>query len=88
MFRIDDITYEVLGEISMDDLYEQLLDTRRNNIPDYYILSGYLMDKMEKIPEEGDSYDDEFLHYTVQKVDDNRIKKVKVRIHQPEDFEV
>ena len=88
VFRIDDITYEVLGEISMDDLYEQLLDTRRNNIPDYYILSGYLMDKMEKIPEEGDSYDDEFLHYTVRKVEDNRIKKVKVRIHQPEDFEV
>ncbi|MBQ8604534.1 MAG: HlyC/CorC family transporter [Oscillospiraceae bacterium] len=88
VFKIDDITYEVLGEISMDELYEQLLDTKKNNIPDYYTLSGYLMDKMEKIPEEGDSCDDEFLHYTVQKVEDNRIKNVKVRIHQPEDFEI
>ncbi len=88
VFKIDEVTYEVLGEIPMDDLYEQLLDTKKNNIPDYYILSGYLLDKMEKIPEEGDSYDDEFLHYTVQNVEDNRIKKVKVRIHQPEDFEI
>jgi len=88
VFKIDEVTYEVLGEIPMDDLYEQLLDTKKNNIPDYYILSGYLLDKMEKIPEAGDSYDDEFLHYTVQHVEDNRIKKVKVRIHQPEDFEI
>ena len=88
IFKIDDITYEVLAEISMNDLYEETLDTKHNNLKGYLTLSGYLMDKLNRIPSEGDSYDDEFLHYTVQQVDDNRIKKVKVRIHQPEDFEV
>lgn len=88
IFRADDITYEALGEVSMDDLYEQILNTRRNNFKEYYTLSGYLMEKMNSIPREGDSYDDEFLHYTVRTVDENRIKKVKIRVHQPEDFEV
>ncbi len=88
VFKIDDINYEVLGEVAMDDLYEIVLDTKRNNFKEYYTLSGYLMEKMNKIPEEGDSYDDEFIHYTVQTVDENRIKKVKIRLHQPEDFEI
>ncbi len=88
VFKIDDIHYEVLGEVAMDDLYEIVLDTKRNNFKEYYTLSGYLMEKMNKIPEEGDSYDDEFIHYTVQTVDENRIKKVKIRLHQPEDFEI
>ena len=88
IFKIDDITFEVLAEISMNDLYEEILDTKHNNLKGYLTLSGYLMDKLNRIPSEGDSYDDEFLHYTVQQVDDNRIKKVKVRVHQPEDFEV
>ncbi|MBQ3008660.1 MAG: HlyC/CorC family transporter [Oscillospiraceae bacterium] len=88
IFKIDDITYEVLGEIPMDELYEQVLDTKRNNFKEFYTLSGYLLEKMNSIPDEGDSYDDEFIHYTVQTVDENRIKKVKIRVHQPEDFEI
>ncbi len=88
IFAIDEINYEALGEVGMDELYEIVLNTRRNNFKEYYTLSGYLMEKINKIAEEGDSYDDEYLHYTVQTVDDHRIKTVKVRVHQPEDFEV
>ncbi len=88
IFKVDDITFEVLGEVAMDELYEEVLDTRKNNFKEYYTLSGYLMEKMNKIAEEGDSYDDEFIHYTVQTVEENRIKKVKIRLHQPEDFEI
>lgn len=88
IFKIDDTNYEVLAEVSMNDLYEEILDTKSNNIKGYLTLSGYLMDKLNRIPSQGDSYDDNFLHYTVQQVDDNRIKKVKIRVHQPEDFEI
>ena len=88
IFAVDEINYEVLGETPMDEVYLEILDTRKSNIKEYYTLSGYLMDKMNKIPEEGDSYDDEFLHYTVATVEENRIIKVKVRVHQPEDFEI
>ncbi len=88
IFKVDDITFEVMGETSMDDVYEEILDTRNKNIDGFQTLSGYLMEKMERIPAKGDSFSDEFLRYTVQSVKDNRIKKVKIRIHQREDFEI
>lgn len=88
IFKVDDITFEVMGETSMDDVYEEILDTRNKNIDGFQTLSGYLMEKMERIPAKGDSFNDEFLRYTVQSVKDNRIKKVKIRIHQREDFEI
>ena len=88
IFKVDDITYEVMGETSMDDVYEEILDTRNKNIDGFQTLSGYLMEKMERIPTKGDSYSDEFLHYTVQSVKDNRVKKVKIRVHQRSDFEI
>lgn len=86
--QIDDLNYEVLGEISMNDLYEQILDTKSHNIKGYLTLSGYLMDKLNRIPQNGDAFEDAYIHYTVTKVDDNRIKLVNVRVLQPEDFEI
>ncbi len=86
--QIDDLNYEVLGEISMNDLYEQILDTKSHNIKGYLTLSGYLMDKLNRIPQNGDAFEDAYIHYTVTKVDDNRIKQVNVRVLQPEDFEI
>jgi len=88
IFRIDDITYEVLGETSMDDVFEEILDTRNRMTEGYQTVSAYLMEKLERIPDQGDSYRDEYLYYTVQTIDENRIKKVKIRVHQPEDFEI
>ncbi|MEG1781891.1 MAG: hemolysin family protein [Oscillospiraceae bacterium] len=85
---LEDGVFAVLGEISMDDLYETVLDTKSNNIKGYMTLSGYLLDKLNCIPEEGDTYDDAFIHYTVVEVVDNRIKLVKARVLKPEDFEV
>lgn len=88
IFRVDDISFEVVGEATMDDVYEEILNTRSKQIDGYQTLSGYLMEKLERIPDRGDSYSDEFLKYTVEIVEDNRIKKVLIRIHQPEDFEI
>lgn len=88
VYKVDDVTYDVLSEISMSDLYEELLNTKKSNVKDYSTLSGYLMEKMNKIPDEGDSYQDAYLRYTIKEADDNRIKIVKVSILQPEDFEV
>lgn len=86
--KIDELNYEVMGEISMNDLYEQILDTKNHNIKGYLTLSGYLMDKLNRIPQNGDAFEDAYIHYTVAKVDDNRIKLVNVRVLQPEDFEI
>ncbi len=88
IFKVDEYNYEVMGETTMDDVYEEILDTRNKHIDGYQTLSGYLMEKLERIPVQGDSYSDEFLKYTVTIIDENRIKKVNIRVHQPEDFEV
>lgn len=86
--KLEEDVYQVLGEVSMDDLYETVLDTKSNNIKGYLTLSGYLLDKLNRIPEEGDTFDDAFIHYTVMQVVENRIKLVKARVLKPEDFEV
>jgi Mg2+/Co2+ transporter CorB len=38
------------------------------------------MEKLEKIPVQGDSYCDEYMQYTVQLTAENRIKKVQVTV--------
>lgn len=88
IFKVDEHSYEVMGETTMDDVYEEILNTRNKHIDGYQTLSGYLMEKLERIPVRGDSYSDEFLKYTVTIIDENRIKKVNIRVHQPEDFEI
>ena len=88
IFKVDEHSYEVMGETTMDDVYEEILNTKSKHIDGYQTLSGYLMEKLERIPVQGDSYSDEFLKYTVTIIDENRIKKVNIRIHQPEDFEI
>lgn len=88
IFKIDETTFEVVGEVSMDDVYEKLLDTKNKSIDGKQTLSGYIMELMEIIPSEGDSCADAYLRYTVQTVQENRIKKVKVRVLRQEDFEI
>ncbi|MBR4036648.1 MAG: HlyC/CorC family transporter, partial [Oscillospiraceae bacterium] len=88
IFKVDDLNYEVMGETTMDDVYEEILNTKNKQIDGYQTLSGYLMEKLERIPDQGDSFSDDYLIYTVKIVEDNRIKKVNIRIHQPEDFEI
>ena len=45
---------------------------------DYESLGGYLMDKMGKIPTQGDIYEDENFKFVISSMDNNRINKVKV----------
>ena len=45
---------------------------------DYESLGGYLMDKMGKIPTQGDIYEDENFKFVISSMDKNRINKVKV----------
>ena len=45
---------------------------------DYESLGGYLMDKMGKIPTQGDIYEDDNFKFVISSMDKNRINKVKV----------
>lgn len=76
--KIDDNTYILSGTITSYEL-KKVLDVE---LPegDYETLSGYLIDKLGRIPDEDEHpiIEDENLTYKVEEIDDKRIRYVKV----------
>ena len=76
--KIDENTYILSGSSTMYDL-RKLFDVE---IPegDYETLSGYLLEKLGRIPEENEEtiIEDEKLPYKIEEFEDKRIKYVKV----------
>ena len=89
--KIDNNTYLVEGNMSLYEL-ERILDIK---IPegDYETLSGYLIDKLGRLPEENENptIEDEQLTYHIEKYEDKRIQWVKIckngqeKIEEPEE---
>ena len=69
--RLDDNTYLIDGSVSLYEM-KKILDIE---LPegDYETLSGYLIEKLGRLPEE-----DEHLTYKIEEYEDRRIKWVKV----------
>ena len=82
--KIDDNTYLIEGSISLYEL-NKILSVK---LPegDYETLSGYLLEKLGRLPEEQEHpvIEDEKLTYKVEEVEDKRIKWVKVCKNQQE----
>ena len=76
--KIDENTYILSGTITSYEL-KKIFDIE---LPegDYETLSGYLIDKLGRIPDEDEHpvIEDEHLTYKVEEIDDKRIKYVKV----------
>ncbi len=76
--KIDDNTYLIDGSVSLYEL-ERILGV---TIPegDYETLSGYLIEKLGRLPEEHEHpvLEDEKLTYNIEEYEDKRIKWVKV----------
>ena len=76
--RLDDNTYLIEGSVSLYEL-KKILDIE---LPegDYETLSGYLIEKLGRLPEEDDHpvIEDEHLTYKIEEYEDRRIKWVKV----------
>ncbi len=76
--KIDNNTYLVEGNINLYEL-ERILDVK---IPegDYETLSGYLIEKLGRLPEEDEkpTIEDEQLTYHIEEYEDKRIQWVKV----------
>lgn len=83
--QTDDSTFEVDGTIAMADLCDYLdIDIETESVS----LGGWIMEKLERIPEEGDSFDYLNLRITVLKTEDHRVESVQLRIlavEQPEE---
>ena len=76
--RLDDNTYLIDGSVSLYEM-KKILDIE---LPegDYETLSGYLIEKLGRLPEEGEYpvIEDEKLTYKIQEYEDKRIRWVKV----------
>lgn len=76
--RLDDNTYLIEGSVSLYEL-KKILDIK---LPegDYETLSGYLIEKLGRLPEEDEHpvIEDEHLTYKIEEYEDRRIKWVKV----------
>ena len=76
--KIDNNTYLIGGGVSLYE-FKKIIGVE---IPegDYETLSGYLIEKLGRLPEENEDIvlEDENLTYKVEEYEDKRIKKVKV----------
>ena len=76
--KLDDNTYLIEGSVNLNDL-KKILNIE---LPegDYETLSGYLIDKLGRFPEEEEYpvIEDKYLTYKIEEYEDKRIKWVKV----------
>ncbi|MGN1269271.1 MAG: hemolysin family protein [Clostridia bacterium] len=76
--KLDDNTYLIEGSVSLYEL-KRILDVE---LPegDYETLSGYLIEKIGRLPNENENLviEDEHLTYKIEEYEDKRIKWVKV----------
>ena len=82
--KLDDNTYLIEGSVSLYELNKILAVKLPEG--DYETLSGYLMEKLGRLPEEQEHpvVEDDKLTYKIEEIDDKRIKWVKVCKNQQE----
>ena len=80
--QLDDSTFLVDGSVSLDDFCDRFdIKSDSHSVS----LGGWIMDQMECIPDEGDSFDYEHLTITVSKTDDHRVETVTVSVKSLEE---
>ena len=83
--QLDDHTYLIDGDLTFDDFcsYFHIEDEA-----DSVSLGGWIMERMGKVPVDGDSFEYGGLSIKVEEVSSNRIQKVRVtKLEQPEEEE-
>ena len=77
--------YLVNGSAKLDDLNDRLgLELESE---DYDSIGGLVIGLLDHLPEEGEEVDYENLHLKVEEMDKNRIGKIRIQIHHPEESE-
>ncbi|MDD6327263.1 MAG: hemolysin family protein [Eubacteriales bacterium] len=79
--RIDDNMYDIDGSIRLDDLNDVLGTSLASE--DYDSLAGFVIQIMDKLPEEGEETDFDNIHFKVGAVNKNRIERVLLTITPP-----
>lgn len=74
---LSDSEYQVDGQIKLEDLNE-LIQSHLSS-EDYDSLGGYIMEVLDRLPEEGDSVRVPGFVFTVESLDKNRIERIHIR---------
>ena len=82
--KISEDIYVMDGSVTLDDFCHMF---SIHSDSDSVSLGGWVMDQMERIPNEGDSFDYENLTITVSKTDDHRVETVTVTVRAKDDQE-
>ncbi len=75
--KLDDGSYIIQCSASLDDLYD-LFSVRGD--PDASTISGWVVDQLGRVPEEGDMFQAEGLEVTVTQVEQRRVMEIQVSV--------
>ncbi len=76
---IKEDVYELMGEASIEDFFVSVFENNPIFTKEYTTISGYIMDKLNKVADVGDIYVDDYFEYLITKVVDNRIILLEAR---------
>lgn len=76
--------YLVNGSTKLDDLNDRLGLSLKSE--DYDSIGGLVIGRLDHLPEEGEEVNYENLHLKVEKMDKNRIEKVRIQIRETEEI--
>lgn len=84
--KVSDEDYIVCGNCDVDALFDELgMDSKESDDMDSNTVGGLITEKLEGIPEVGESVDIDNLHMEVVKASDKQVLEVKVTLHNSED---
>lgn len=75
--RISRNSWLVEGKTSLEEIAEELKIVL-NDDGDFGTIGGYILDRMPKIPQEGDTLQEDHFRITIEKIEGKRIKQVKI----------
>ncbi len=80
-------SYLVDGSTNIEDMFETIGCEPRNFESEYMTVGGWATEILDKLPEEGDSFEFENLTVTVEKTDGMRVETLRVVVHPAEQAE-
>lgn len=78
--KISDTEYDVLGSADLEDLFD-VLDMEEEEL-DVLTVSGWVMEILERVPVEGDTFEYKNLKVSVLKMDEKRVDKIHVVVEE------
>lgn len=80
--KINDNTYDIDASVKLDDINDAIGTSLKSD--DYDSLAGFVIELLDKLPEEGEEAIYENIYFKVTKVTKNRIERITVTINETE----